>query len=77
LKDSKKLSKQQRDKLNAEIQIQLSQLASAGLNPVEIDELGLTAGVRLAMQRAISEITLNYDAISLMVTIIFFQLIPK
>jgi len=77
LKDSKKLSKQQRDKLNAEIQIQAIAIGIGWAQPSEIDELGLTAGVRLAMQRAISEITLNYDAIIIDGNYNFFPTNPK
>lgn len=62
LRDSKKLSKKQR-KMLSEI---ISKQATVGLGwvwPQEIDELGLTEGVRLAMERALAEITTTYDEI--------------
>lgn len=62
LKDSKKLSKKQRERLDAEIRA----TAAYGLGwvtPAEIDKIGLTAAVRLAMQRAVAEIQVPYSEI--------------
>ncbi len=62
LKDSKKLSKIQRNKL---IKI-INTNAIIGLGWVkaaEIDEIGLTAAVRLAMNRALSQISTPFDEI--------------
>jgi ribonuclease HII len=63
LKDSKKLSKRQREKLSAEIQIQAAAIGLGWVQPSEIDEIGLTEAVRLAMQRALSQITVGYDEV--------------
>lgn len=63
LKDSKKLSKKQRQKLTAEIQVQAAAIGLGWVQPSEIDEIGLTEAVRLAMQRALDQITLNYEEI--------------
>lgn len=63
LKDSKKLSKNRREELS---QIILNEAAAVGLGwvwPDELDTIGLTEAVRLAMQRALDEITSEYDAI--------------
>ena len=62
LDDSKKLTKSRRDQL-AE---QIAQNADIGLGwvtPTEVDELGLTEAVRLAMQRAIDQLTANYNSV--------------
>lgn len=62
LKDSKKLSKLQRERLDAEIRA--SAIYGLGwVTPAEIDEIGLTAAVRVAMQRAVAEIDTQYDEI--------------
>jgi len=63
LKDSKKLSKKQRQKLAAEIQIQALSIGLGWIQPAEIDELGLSAAVELAMRRALEQITAPYDEI--------------
>lgn len=62
LRDSKKLTKRQREFLAAEI----AKKAVIGLGwvaPGEVDELGLTEAVRLAMRRALDEISTDYDEI--------------
>lgn len=61
LRDSKKLSKNQREVLAAEIQIQALAIGLGWVHPAEIDEIGLTAAVRLAMERAVEQITTEYD----------------
>jgi ribonuclease HII len=63
LKDSKKLSKLQREKLAAEIELRAPAFGLGWVTPAEIDKLGLTAAVRLAMQRALGQITISYDEI--------------
>lgn len=62
LKDSKKLSRRQREKLDVEIRTR----AEVGLGWVtaqDVDKIGLTEAVRLAMQRAVQEIHLKFDEI--------------
>ena len=61
LKDSKKLSKKQREKLAAEIQIQAAAIGLGWVQPAEIDRIGLTPAVKLAMERALEQIAMDYD----------------
>lgn len=63
LKDSKKLSKKQREKFAIEIQLQAVAIGLGWVKPQEIDELGLTEAVRLAMRRALEQVTTEYDEI--------------
>jgi ribonuclease HII len=63
LKDSKLLSKPQREKLDELIRLQAADLSIGWVSAAEVDELGLTNAVRLAMQRALAEITTSYDEI--------------
>jgi ribonuclease HII len=63
LKDSKQLSKKQREKLAAEIQIQAMAIGLGWVAPAEIDAIGLTAAVGLAMSRALEGINVTYDEI--------------
>lgn len=63
LKDSKQLSKPQREKLSLLIENKALAIGLGWVTPVEIDEVGLTQSVRLAMQRALKEITVNYNQI--------------
>ncbi len=63
LRDSKKLTKKQREKLAAIIEIQAMALGLGWVKPAEIDEIGLTAAVKLAMQRALEQIPVDYDEI--------------
>lgn len=62
LKDSKKLSKLQRERLY----VQITANAEVGLGwvwPEEIDAHGITWAVRTAMQRALEQITIDYDQV--------------
>jgi len=63
LKDSKKLSKKQRGKLAVEIESQARATGLGWVQPEEIDRIGLTEAVRLAMRRAVDEIKIGYDEI--------------
>ncbi len=63
LKDSKKLSKAQRTKLDIQIREEALAFSLGWVAPLEVDELGLTEAVRLAMQRAIDQIEIRYDNI--------------
>jgi ribonuclease HII len=63
LKDSKKLSKKQREKLAEQIN---SKAAVVGLGWVEasvVDEVGITQAVKLAMQQALEQINIDYDKV--------------
>ena len=77
VKDSKKLTKFQRERL---AEIIFARAASFGLGwvwPGEIDEVGLSAAVRLAMQRAFAEIKGEYDAIVIDGNLNFLKDNPK
>lgn len=63
LKDSKKLSKKQREMLAIEIELQASARGLGWVQANEIDTIGLTEAVRLAMQRAIDAIPITYTEI--------------
>lgn len=63
LKDSKALTKLQRSKLSQEIYKQAAAVGLGWVSAQEVDTLGLTEAVRLAMQRAIAQIELPYDEI--------------
>jgi len=61
LKDSKKLTKKMREVLDAEIRLQAAAYGVGWVTPLELDELGLTEAVRLAMERALAQIDVPYD----------------
>lgn len=63
LKDSKKLSKKHREKLDAEIRVSALAFGLGWVPAEEIDQVGLTEAVRLAMERALAQITVAYDQI--------------
>jgi ribonuclease HII len=72
LKDSKKLSKAQRERLAAEVGIEAMAIGLGWVQPVEIDEIGLSAAVRLAMERALLQINIEYDELIIDGNINFF-----
>lgn len=61
LKDSKKLTRQQRTVFDARIRQRALAIGIGWATHAEIDEHGLTHAVRLAMQRAVAEITHEYE----------------
>mgnify|MGYP000970485344 CR=1 FL=1 len=63
LGDSKKLSKKQRDLADVGIRSQALAYALGWVSPEEVDSLGLTKAVRLAMQRAVEQIKHAYEQI--------------
>ncbi|MDB5186069.1 MAG: putative Ribonuclease [Candidatus Saccharibacteria bacterium] len=63
LADSKKLSKRTREKLDADIRVSAVAYGLGWVTPFELDEIGLTEAVRLAMERAMAEIRVPYDEI--------------
>lgn len=77
LKDSKKLSKKQRKNLAAEIQLQAAAIGLGWVQPAEIDEIGLTAAVKLAMERALEQIDQNYEELIIDGNFNFFPDNPK
>lgn len=62
LNDSKVLSKKRRNELIKLIE-QNAEVSLGWVTPAEVDELGLTEAVRLAMQRAIDGLTTPYDEV--------------
>ena len=77
LKDSKKLSKIRRQKLSDEIKEKAEAIGLGWVQPTEIDEIGLTEAVKLAMRRALDEIKIKYDEIIIDGNINFFSDNPK
>lgn len=63
LKDSKKLSAKRRTVLDEQIREQALAYGLGWVTAQEVDQLGLTAAVSLAMQRALEAITIHYDQI--------------
>jgi ribonuclease HII len=63
LKDSKKLSKAQRERLSAKVMEQAAAVGLGWVDPQLVDEIGLTEAVRLAMRRALEAISIEYDEI--------------
>jgi ribonuclease HII len=56
LKDSKKLSKRQRQILAAEIEVSSLAVGLGWVEAHEVDQMGLTEAVRLAMRRALGQV---------------------
>jgi len=77
LKDSKKLSKKQRQVAAAWIQINAPAIGLGWVWPVEIDTHGLSWAVKTAMERALADITTNYDQIIIDGNINYFASNPK
>ncbi|HVV67343.1 MAG TPA: ribonuclease HII [Candidatus Saccharimonadales bacterium] len=73
LRDSKKLSKRQREKLSVEIELEALAIGLGWVQPAEIDEFGLTAAVKLAMGRALDAITVDYDELIIDGNLNFFS----
>jgi ribonuclease HII len=63
LKDSKLLSKQQRERLDEQIRAAAIGYGLGWVTPAELDKIGLTEAVRLAMQRALAAIIQPYKEI--------------
>lgn len=77
LKDSKKLSKLQRERLDIAIRESGAGIGLGWVTPAEIDAIGLTAAVRLAMERALQQITESYDEVIIDGNLNFLAHIPK
>jgi len=63
LKDSKKLSKAQREALAWEINLNALAVGLGWVDAHELDEIGLTAAVGLAMERALAQIIVDFEEI--------------
>lgn len=77
LKDSKLLTKKQREILAVQVRREAQAFGLGEATPAEVDELGLTEAVRLAMCRALEQITLPYDEIIIDGNLNFFPENPK
>jgi ribonuclease HII len=77
LKDSKKLTKSQRENLAEIIKSRAGAMGLGWVQPAEIDDIGLTAAVQLAMTRALGEIIIKYDEIIIDGNMNFLQSEPK
>jgi ribonuclease HII len=63
LKDSKLLRKKQRERLAMMIEGQATAIGLGWATPAEVDELGLSTAVSLAMRRALEQIAADYDEV--------------
>lgn len=63
LKDSKKLSKKRREELAAEIKGKALAIGIGWVDAQSIDKLGITAAVKMAMERAVAELSIEYDQV--------------
>jgi len=63
LKDSKKLTRQQRAAFDGKIRAKAKAVGIGWVSSAELDTLGMTKAVRLAMDRAVAQITVPYDEI--------------
>ena len=63
VKDSKQLTKLQRERFDAQIRVEAAAFGLGHADPAEIDRLGMTAALRLAMERALAQIQVAYEEI--------------
>ncbi len=63
LRDSKKMTKKQRDTADAWLRQSNASIGLGWVWPEEIDRVGITESVRLAMQRALDDINTDYQEI--------------
>lgn len=61
IKDSKKLTKEERERFDKIIRKKALAIGIGWVSPQEIDDLGMTEAVRLAMYRALAEISHEHD----------------
>lgn len=73
LTDSKKLTKKKRDALNIVIREEVASFGLGWVPAEEIDEIGLSAALRVATIRAVEQITVPYHEIIIDGTINFLQ----
>jgi len=77
LKDSKKLTREQRVLFDAKIRNKALALGLGWVMPEELDEVGLTHAVRLAMERALAAIELEYERVIIDGNFNFLKHVPK
>ncbi|MGF7228834.1 MAG: ribonuclease HII [Candidatus Saccharibacteria bacterium] len=77
LKDSKKLTRQQRVSFDAKIRDKALAFGLGWVMPEELDAVGLTQAVRLAMERALVAIELEYERVIIDGNFNFLAHMPK
>jgi ribonuclease HII len=77
LKDSKKLSKLQRERLDIVVRAQTAAIGLGWVWPEEIDENGISWAVRTAMERALAALPDTYDEIIIDGSINYFASDPR
>jgi ribonuclease HII len=77
LRDSKKLSKRQRERLTAAIYASGAAVGLGWVAPAEIDSVGLTQAVRLAMERALEQLAAPYDEVIIDGNLNFLAHLPR
>lgn len=76
LTDSKQLTRAQREQLTPHI-YQYGSVGLGWVTPQEVDKIGLSKSVALAMQRALDELSLDYDKLIIDGNINYFPDDPK
>lgn len=77
LKDSKKLSKKQRENLAAEIELQAVAVGLGWVDVTTIDEVGISTAVKMAMEQALKQLEVDYDELIIDGNVNFFPDNPK
>jgi ribonuclease HII len=77
LKDSKQLSRKQRERLARDILLQALDIGLGWVDAATIDEIGLSAAVGLAMSRALAAISVPHERIIIDGNINFLPANPK
>jgi ribonuclease HII len=77
VKDSKKLSKKKRNSLSTQILQEALDYGIGWVSVEEIDTIGLTRSVRLAMQRALDQIGITYEEVIVDGNFNFLESEPK
>ncbi|HSX34008.1 MAG TPA: ribonuclease HII [Candidatus Saccharimonadales bacterium] len=77
LNDSKKLTRKQRERLDAEIRLQAVAFGLGWVSASELDAVGLTEAVRLAMERALAQIHADYDELVIDGNLNYFAANPR
>jgi ribonuclease HII len=77
LRDSKKLTRQQRESLAAQIEIEALAVGIQWIWPATIDKIGLTESVRTAMTGALMEIQADYDEVVVDGNLNYLSFLPK
>jgi ribonuclease HII len=73
LTDSKKLTKKQRERLDIEIREKAAGFGLGWVSAIEIDEIGLSAALKLATKLAVEQITVPYHEIMIDGTVNFLS----